>query len=144
MLRLVGLDGTLIARRGRRTAIAVGLALVAAGTAAGFLSVAAHLALAERLPPVAAALVVAGVAGFVAAVAVATAIRGLGRARGEVARAVRTSVLVALAPPLATAARRHAGIVGLAAALGAGFWLARGLPSGRPSSESHAADRSRE
>ena len=127
LLRFLGVDAPALERRGTNVAAARGRAAPAGVAPAGLLGIAAQITLAERLPPAVAALVVAAAALVVAGGCLAWARSTMRRARRDVARAVGTSALMTLAPPAVALARRRLGVVGLVAAIGAGFWLARNL-----------------
>lgn len=141
LLRFLGVDAPALQRRGAGAAAALGLAAAASVTAAVLIGFAAQIALAERLSPAVAALVVAAAALVVAGGCLAWARSTMRRARRDVSRAVRTSALMTLAPPALALVRRRLGVAGVvAAAIGAGFWLARRLPGERGDASSARAD----
>lgn len=140
LLRFLGVDAPALQRRGAGAAAALGLAAAASVTAAVLIGFAAQIALAERLSPAVAALVVAAAALVVAGGCLAWAKSTMRRARRDVSRAVRTSALMTLAPPAVALVRRRLGVAGVVAAIGAGFWLARRLPGERGDASSARAN----
>lgn len=121
--RWAGFGRIRLPRRLRRALSLAGGAAAFGFLALVFLGVALHAALAASLGPVWAAVLVALVSGLVAALLGYAAETAFGRAREDMAAALRSGAVSALVP-LAAGIRPKVGAVGAVAALLLGFLAA--------------------
>lgn len=123
--RLLGINGPRLGRLGSAAAMAAIVAAITGTIAVAFAALAAHIALSRHYTPEIAALMVAGGGLLIAVIACLIANAKLSRAKREFEAQLASSATVALAPAAFTMARKHTKLFAVAAALGAGFWMAR-------------------
>lgn len=123
--RLFGINGSRLGKLGGAAAMAAIVAAITGTIAIAFAALSAHIALSRYYAPEIAALMVAGGGLLIAVVASLIVHAKLSRARREFEAQLAASAAVALAPTAFALARKHTGLLAVAAALGAGFWMAR-------------------
>jgi Kef-type K+ transport system membrane component KefB len=111
--RLTGLEGLHLGRRVGWLVAGAALSVLLAATVLGFAALALHAVLLRSHDPVQAALMVAGVALLLFAIALSVTLAALRRTRHRARLAVNASLMAAAAPPLASLAFRHAGVTAL-------------------------------
>jgi hypothetical protein len=126
------LEGGLLSRRFLAVVAGSALGGVFVALAAGFLAFAGYLALLDYLAPWQAALIVAGVAGVIAWIALALSLRLAGRTVDQVKTGFKSSAVALIAPTALHFAARNvrlaASLVALVGALLA-LWRARNRPT---------------